>query len=147
LEDKGFIAMGSSATEGEYWQALDYGCGRGTDADYMREEGYLIDKYDPYYFSPVDSDPRLTTRDVTGYAMIFCTYVLNVVAEDEADRILEDIKRLLHPGGVAYITVRRDIKKEGITSKRTLQRNVVLDLPIVHEKKKAYCIYKLERSV
>jgi hypothetical protein len=44
--------------------------------------------------------------------------------------------------GKAYLTVRRDVKQDGATS-RGYQRNVLLDLPIVKEKKNNYCIYKL----
>ena len=110
---------------------LDYGCGRGYDAD-----GLDLAKFDPHYF------PQSPEGE---FDIITCNYVLNVVDEKTADEIILDISRLLKGNGVAYITVRRDIKKEGLTSKGTFQRNVVLNLPVVVEKKNHFCIYKLTK--
>ena len=112
----------------ENGQRLDYGCGRGFDADFFH-----MDRYDPHY------SPRKPTKK---YDTISCNYVLNVVSQFDGDNILEEIKGLLQPSGFAYITVRRDIKKEGFTSKGTYQRNVILDLPILKETK-TYCIYEM----
>ena len=72
-----------------------------------------------------------------------CHYVLNVMDEAERNEVIESILSLLNPKGKAYITVRRDIKSEGFTSRGTYQENVRLDLPIVKELKNAYCIYEL----
>ena len=110
----------------ENGRKLDYGCGRGFDADFFH-----MDRYDPHY------SPAKPTKK---YDIITCNYVLNVVSEFDGANILQEIKGLLKAEGTAYITVRRDIKKEGYTSKGTYQRNVVLDLPILKETK-AYCIY------
>lgn len=110
-------------------EVLDYGCGKGKDA-----ESYGFSKYDPYYA------PEMPTGK---FDNIVCNYVLNVIDESEAAQVLANIKSLLKVGGVAYITVRRDIKKEGVTSRGTYQRTVHLDLPIVKETS-SYCIYKLE---
>lgn len=102
-------------------RVLDFGCGKGYDADV-----YGFDKYDPAFF------PDYPTGQ---YDYIICNYVLNVLTkEDEAD-ILEQIDELLKPEGIAYITVRRDhcdtygrLTPEGHFTKRgTYQRRV--DLP------------------
>lgn len=121
------------ATNGFFnsYLCLDYGCGRGFDAD-----AFGFEKYDPHYF------PQRPTKS---YDIITCNYVLNVVEETEADKIIADIRSLLNTGGVAYVTVRRDVKKDGLTSRGTFQRNVVLSLPTVAEKKGQFCIYKLTK--
>ena len=72
-----------------------------------------------------------------------CTYVLNVVEKDVQTKIVESIKSLLKKDGKAYLTVRRDIKKEGLTS-RGLQRNVHLDLDVLKENS-SFCIYELSK--
>lgn len=109
---------------------LDYGSGKGLDAD-----TYQMDKYDLNYHPEYPC---------TKYSTITCSYVLNVVQRDEVESIIENIRKLLKPHGIAYITVRRDIKTEGYTSKGTYQHNVILDLPVLYEKKKNYCIYILK---
>ena len=115
--------------------ALDYGCGRGSDADI-----YGFYKYDPYYFP----DTSCLTPDT--YDTIICNYVLNVIEDSTVrDNIVKNIKNMLKSNGEAYIIVRRDVKKEGYTTKGTYQCNVVLNLPVVHEKKNNYCIYKLTK--
>lgn len=79
---------------------LDYGCGRGFDADYMGAE-----KYDPYWF-PVEPEGE--------FDVIFCTYVLNVMDRPAQTEVLRRIATLLSHGGVSYVTVRRDIPWGGI---------------------------------
>lgn len=78
-------------------RVLDYGCGKGTDADAMNADGY-----DPEY-----QPDRQGLRPE--YDTITCNYVLNVLPPEEREKVMEDIKRMLAPGGKAYITVRRDI--------------------------------------
>ena len=111
---------------------LDFGCGKGMDA-----ESFDMDRYDPFY------SPEYPTGK---YDTITCTYVLNVVDENTADTILAEILALLSKVGIAYLTVRRDIKKEGLTSRGTFQRNVRHVLPIMTENSR-FCIYKLQRIV
>jgi ubiquinone/menaquinone biosynthesis C-methylase UbiE len=118
---------------------LDYGCGKGVDANH-----YKMDKYDPHFYPlPVTTAISLLANQ---YDVITCNYVLNVVEETVVKKILKDIRTLLKEDGVAYISVRRDIKNEGFTKKGTLQRNVVLELPIIHEKKRNYCIYRMTKK-
>jgi len=114
---------------------LDYGCGRGNDADIL-----CMEKYDPFYFP---NEEVLRAK----YSFITCNYVLNVVSLPEQVEILAKINDLLLDNGVAFITVRRDVKQDGYTSKGTFQRNVVLDLPVVREKKGHFCTYRLDKTV
>jgi hypothetical protein len=109
---------------------LDYGAGRGFDADH-----FGMEKYDPTYW-PKRPDHRFDT--------ITCNYVLNVVPPEAEDEILADIEELLEPGGTAYITVRRDVKGAGLTGSGTYQRWVSLDLPILADRRGAFTTYVLE---
>lgn len=124
LIEKGHIRFGENK------RILDFGCGRGQDADRLQ-----IDRYDPYYFPDL---PR-EKPDI-----IVCHYVLNTLPKCHEHAVLNHIRSLLKPYGVAYITVRRNVKKPGYTSKGTYQRNVVLDLPVVVENSD-YCIYELRK--
>lgn len=109
---------------------LDYGCGRGFDADHFK-----MDKFDPNWF------PK---RPNGKYNIITCHFVLNVVDEDEQIRILDDILNLLTREGAAYFTVRRDLKcdeqKNGYA-----QRLVYLNLPSIL-KTESYEIYELRKG-
>ena len=107
---------------------LDYGCGKGFDADH-----YGMDKYDPHYFK---------TLPTSTYDTIVCTYVLNVISEPQGEFILKMTKKLLNPGGNVYFTVRRDITKPRISARGTFQRSVTLDLEILRETSK-FCIYHM----
>lgn len=107
---------------------LDYGCGKGKDVEY-----YKMDAYDPYY-SP--EKPRKK------YDTITCNYVFNVLSESNYAEVIEKMRSYLKPGGIIYIAVRRDVKKEGWTSIGTFQKTVFLDYPIVH-KTSSFCIYKV----
>jgi len=108
-------------------KVLDYGCGKGFDADY-----FGFDKYDPYFF-PDEVKP--------GYDIIICNYVFNVIKQDEQQELLITLKSLLNKNGTCFITVRRDVIKEGYTSRGTYQTNAVLDLPVFYENKNHFIIY------
>lgn len=112
-------------------RTLDYGCGRGKDAD-----TYGIEKFDTHY-SPQRPEGTFDT--------ILCTYVLNVVTEEEQETILQDILSLMNTGGKAYISVRRDFKEDYVSSKGTLQRFVTLPLQVL-KKTAGFCTYVLEAN-
>lgn len=110
---------------------LDFGCGRGYDA-----KTFMFDKYDPHFFPTVPFAEQ--------YDRVVCNYVLNVIPKEEEAKVIKNIKACLKPGGIAYITVRRDIKKEGYTSKGTFQRHVFLPYPKVREDSN-FCIYEVKK--
>ena len=118
---------------------LDFGCGKGFDVHYLKDCGYNIQGYDPYY-QPIKPDIKFNT--------IICNYVLNVLEPYKWSDVIDDIKSLLNDNGVAYICVRRDVKEEGYRKHGkglTYQVNVILDLEKLVENTK-YCIYKLTRD-
>jgi len=111
-------------------EILDYGCGKGFDVEY-----YGIDGYDPYYA------PEFPQKK---YDVVVCNFVLNVVGETERNEIIASVRSLLKDDGVAFFTVRRDVKKEGVTSRSTEQWTVVLDFEVLRENTQ-HCIYKMEK--
>lgn len=100
---------------------LDYGCGRGFDA-----ESIFAEKYDPHYY-PAMPPGRFDT--------VMCNYVLcTLEADRDRRRVLVGIAAKLHEDGLAYITVRSDKKHlRGWTSRGTWQGYIRLDLPIVRK--------------
>lgn len=116
-------------------RVLDYGAGHGDIFRYWLLAPLHGDQYDPHYFPQKPSDL---------FDTVYCGYVLCVLGtQDARDSALADIRTFLQPDGVAYIAVRRDIKKEGLTSRGTEQYTVYLDLPLVHEEKGRYAIYEM----
>lgn len=113
-------------------RALDYGCGRGMDAD-----TYGMERYDPFY-SP--KCPR------GSFDTILCTFVLNVINNQRSrDLVVDDITKKLKSNGVAYITVRTDKSSlKGKTKSGTWQGLIKLDLPVIH-RGSGYTIYQVER--
>lgn len=111
-------------------RVLDYGCGKGFDADY-----FGFDKFDPYYFH----------KSLFGlYDCIICSYVLNVVGETEQKKMINRIRNLLAPKGRAYFTVRRDLPKQGRAGRGCFQRYVILKYPKIYENSD-YCIYQINK--
>lgn len=123
-----------------YGRVLDYGCGRGGDVKYLTDDTLdprpmAVEGWDPYWRPEI---PQGT------FEVVLCTYVLNILEVEEAESVLEGVQWFLEPTeGTAYVTVRRDVK-DGPGRNGTYQRNVVLDLPVVFERKGAFCIYRLE---
>ena len=113
-------------------RSLDYGCGRGQDAERLNME-----RYDPYYFD---------TQPVGQFRTITCNYVLNVIPSTCDILIcLNKIQSLLTQHGTAYITVRRDIKEETVSKRGTYQRPVYLhnvDTLNANSSYETYIIYK-----
>lgn len=114
---------------------LDFGCGKGFDSAFLKREGYDVTSYDPYW-NPIDYSDKY-------YDVVICNYVLNVLSKEDEVEAIKSIKDSLKPGGSAFISVRRDLKKEGWTS-RGFQRNVVLNLELLYEKRGSFAIYKVD---
>jgi 2-polyprenyl-3-methyl-5-hydroxy-6-metoxy-1,4-benzoquinol methylase len=112
-------------------RGLDFGCGRGHDAD-----AFGLERFDPH-FAP--------QMPVGTFDTVVCNYVLNVIpSPDERDAIITVLSRLLAPGGIAYISVRNDRKSlNGWTSRGTWQGYVELDLP-VETSNSNFTMYRLE---
>lgn len=113
-------------------RTLDYGCGRGKDAEFIGCEGY-----DPHYRPERPEGPFMT---------VVCNYVLNVIeAESARVAVLRDVQDLLTEDGCAYITVRNDFDAlNGYTSRGTWQGWIVLDLPVVY-RCADFVTYKLDK--
>ena len=117
-------------------RTLDYGCGRGKDADRFK-----LEKYDPHYASELPEGKFNT---------IVCTYILNCVEAFERARIVSRIKKLLKPNGRAYFTVRRDVRKTPgaqVKSCGTIQYWVELPEPLfisIRYLPSQYEIYEME---
>ena len=89
-------------------RVLDYGCGKGYDAQELD-----LESYDPYWQTEMPKGK---------FDTITCNYVLNVVSESIQEEIIKDIRCRLKKAGRAYISVRSDIKNDTNT-----QRCVYLD--------------------
>lgn len=121
-------------------KVLDYGCGRGKDVEELLLRGFDISGYDPNQSAWQDTG-CLTPK----YDTILCSYVLNVVNSKDRDSVIKKIKFSLKKKGKAYLTVRRDMDSDYVSSRGTEQYLVKLDLPIIKETS-AYCIYELSNA-
>jgi hypothetical protein len=111
---------------------LDFGCGKGYDADKLK-----LHKFDPYWY------PNYITW-LEKYDTITCNYVLNTIpGELERDTIIDRILSLLKPNGLAYISVRNDISVSGYTSKGTWQGNILLPQRSLIKTTRQYRMYLL----
>lgn len=117
-------------------RVLDFGCGRGEDVRWLQSNGAKAYGYDIYY------QPK---RPSGMFSVVLCTYVLNVVDPEDTSIVINNTMKFVKKNGVAFFTVRRDIKKEGVTSKGTQQWNVELPFDIEKETK-TYCIYKVVKD-
>lgn len=87
---------------------LDFGGGRFDNvAEYLTQYDVVNLVYDPYNRSKGhNSEVIKTIRNAGGADTATCSNVLNVIKEPEARRnVLENIKKLVKPGGNVYITV------------------------------------------
>jgi diadenosine tetraphosphate (Ap4A) HIT family hydrolase len=101
---------------------LDFGCGIGKDVELLKQKGFDIVGYDPFYF------PEFPTEK---FDTILCFYVLNVLLPEEQAEVLMNVSSLLNPNGKAYFSVRRDIQYEGFRIHK------------VHKKETYQCLIKL----
>jgi len=124
---------------GSGMKILDYGCGKGKDVAHLRDMGVTSFGFDPHQIGWQDSSFLGHEYDV-----ITCTYVLNVVDKIERKRIIERAQHMLKPGGKAYFSVRRDVKKPTKTKLGTHQWPIYLPLNIIRENS-SFCIYELNK--
>lgn len=101
---------------------LDFGCGIGKDVELLKQKGFDIVGYDPFYF------PEFPTEK---FDTILCFYVLNVLLPEEQAEVLMNVSNLLKPNGKAYFAVRRDIQYECFRIHK------------LHKKETYQCIIKL----
>ncbi len=123
-------------------RVLDFGCGLGADVKGLREVGFEVEGYDPYY-KPEATEGYFNT--------IICQYVVNVLEEEHQEGIILEMTSKLAPGGSAFITVRRDVRYQGyrihkIHQQTTYQRNVLLNFRSVYAND--FCeIYQVKHKV
>jgi diadenosine tetraphosphate (Ap4A) HIT family hydrolase len=103
-------------------KVLDFGCGVGKDVELLKNKGFEICGYDPFYFPNFPAEK---------FDTILCFYVLNVLLPEEQAEVLMNVSNLLHPDGKAYFAVRRDIRYEGFRLHR------------IHQKETYQCLIKL----
>ncbi|RMG31033.1 MAG: class I SAM-dependent methyltransferase [Methanobacteriota archaeon] len=103
-------------------RVLDFGSGLGVDVRFLKQKGFDVTGFDPYY-QPEYPRGKFDT--------ILCNYVLNILLPEEQSHVLMAVSELLKPEGRAYFTVRRDIRRSGFRYNpkhrcKTYQCNVVL---------------------
>jgi DNA phosphorothioation-associated putative methyltransferase len=88
---------------------IDYGCGRGADVAYLKEQGIVAIGYDPNHY------PKKPT--IAGMTVLN-TYVLNVI-DDEQVRIdvLKNIVSCCADNGRIYVTTRTEKEINSLASK------------------------------
>jgi len=112
-------------------RVLDYGCGRGMDVQDLESKNFTVYGFDPAHF-PIKPKGKFNT--------ILATYVLNIILHPlERINTIKEIQSYLRKNGNAYVTVRRDVPREGTFSQRWIE------LPFVSEHKtSAFEIYRIE---
>lgn len=110
---------------------LDYGCGYGSDVQILKDwnEGYPVKGYDPYH---KNADMTKGFPYNLYFDVVLCTYVLNVVDEQEQLDIIRKMWQSTRANGHLYISVRRDVAPGTTVFKHSdgtwhLQRYVMLD--------------------
>ncbi|MCB8932532.1 MAG: class I SAM-dependent methyltransferase [Fimbriimonadaceae bacterium] len=99
-------------------RVLDYGCGHGFDAD-----AHGWGAFDPYYRPTPPTGP---------YDTIVVNHVANVLTRFARQKLFADVDALLADGGVAYLSVARNIPLGGkMGARRRIQNHVVLTLTSV----------------
>lgn len=106
------------------YNVLDWGCGRGADAAWLKTMGYNCKQYDPFYF------PDLDCLEYASFPTILCTYVLNTIPDYFARaQIVDDMLPYLTFGGNIYISIRADVDNlNGWTTNGSWQGYVGEDL-------------------
>ncbi|RLC02740.1 MAG: hypothetical protein DRH90_13150 [Deltaproteobacteria bacterium] len=87
----------------KYHSAFDYGCGRGKDFQWLKEEGYKIQAWDPYHYP--DSKPGSEEK----FDLVLCTYVINTIENiEDRKEVIKDAWSYVAPGGFLLISTRTD---------------------------------------
>lgn len=107
---------------------LDFGCGRGYDADTLG-----FSKYDPHFFP---------TMPEGKFDVVVCNFVVNTLPKESEETLFTEILSKVVDGGKAFVSVRRDVEVEGFTTKGTYQRNVFLPFKLITENSE-FAIYEL----
>jgi len=94
---------------------LDYGCGRGADVEHLNANSKSATGYDPHW-QPILPEGKFQT--------VLCTFVLNVITEEEQKELLVRLGQLVTDDGDIFISVRRDLPKEGAKGRGCIQRYV-----------------------
>jgi len=114
---------------------MDWGCGKGDDADMMG----FFHRYDPHYFPEKPLHGHL-------FDIITCIYVLNVIPPGpKRNKIISEMQKYLKKEGRIYVAVRRDIKKPTFTKRSTEQHPVTLRWPVLVENSD-FCIYVITKG-
>lgn len=110
--------LASNGLIGNGTRGLDYGCGKGFDADAVGFDGW-----DPHHRNETKGLIAEASSPGRGYDVVVCIYVLNVIPDPaERKRVEKDLVTCLAPGGTAYVAVRNDVANlRGWTSKGTWQ--------------------------
>ena len=87
----------------KYHRALDYGCGKGKDVSWLREFGYSICGWDPFWFPDNKPGPE------EDFDVVLVSYVLNVIPfEKERLEVLQDAWSYVAIGGFLLLSTRTD---------------------------------------
>lgn len=128
-------------------RVLDYGCGRCSEIDILREK--FPDLYITGYEVHAKQRPEFAVWPKGKFDMIYCNYVLNVIS-DRGVRydVIEKIRSLLKPNGKAYISVRDDKKDLNGVVERTgqWQGKINLKLPLVYKKTNSFTMYGFTKN-
>lgn len=137
---------------------LDYGCGRGADVAYYKENGYVVEGYDNH--SPFGFSNKPNGK----FDLITINYVLNVLANPyERYLVLKEASQYLKENGYMLVTARSvfEIEKEAQSknwpihsdgywssvSKRTFQKGITETEIINYAKKLNLSVHPLTKTL
>jgi DNA phosphorothioation-associated putative methyltransferase len=117
---------------------FDWGCGKGKDSEWLKEQGCNVTSYDPFY-AP-ENNPK--SFDFSNTDVIICNYVLNVIeCPQERIDLVQNIIKSANGNAKIVISARPDkqinkeAKKKGwksysdgfVTSHNTFQKGYNLE--------------------
>lgn len=92
LERKYFLSK-------KHHKVFDYGCGRGKDFRWLKENGYKVSAWDPHW--KPDNKPGPEEK----FDVVLCAYVLNVISTPKKRReLINDIWNYVAPGGFLLLS-------------------------------------------